>query len=306
MAETDSASRIKHGLYHATWNPRSADVADLKLNARRVPPAEYEPHMDGRLFCPGCFTNIVRTPKDKLLFANGRKACFAHLPSNRHIQCDLRSKKPEGKLFATEELAKQAIADEDLVVVSGFMKAPPDSSDLKGGVYDQTPIEDMAGPLSDVPIARHRGGNFTLPTRLSTVNSICRRFDVNLYRYYFFPGASAAVRLIDAITDVTTVEDTVDSPRLYYGEIVQSFNAGRNPKPSNLRMTELRCHASVKDFYLKDRDGVQSEKGIGDDSVGRIVLFWGVITASGIGLCVERLGWGEYALLPARYDSLLK
>lgn len=305
MAEAESGTRIKYALHHATWDVEAADVAELKRTAQRVPPADYEPHMDGNLFCPGCFTNVVRTPKDKPLFVNGRKACFAHLPSNKHVPCDLRSTKPEGKLYATEELAKQAIAQEDLVVVSGFLKDPPDSRDLQAGTYDQSQVEDVAGPLAEVPIARHRGDTFQLPTRLSTVHSICRRFDINLYRYYFFPGASAAVRLLDALVDVSTVETTVDTPQLYFGEIIHSHNAGRTPKPSNVRMTGLRSHPSVKDFYLKDIDAVQAEKGIGDDSKGRIVLFWGAIKVNGIGLCAERLGWGEYALLPARYNSLL-
>jgi hypothetical protein len=70
-------------------------------------------------------------------------------------------------------------------------------------------------------------------------------------------------------------------------------------------MTALKCHPSVKDFYLKDIDGAQAEKGISDNSIGRVVLMWGAITENGIGLCIARPGWGEYALLPAKYNQLL-
>jgi hypothetical protein len=62
-------------------------------------------------------------------------------------------------------------------------------------------------------------------------------------------------------------------------------------------MTELRCHKNIKDFYLKAIDSEQTEKGIGDQSKERIVLFWGKITWSGIGLCIERPKWGEYVLV---------
>lgn len=113
------------------------------------------------------------------------------------------------------------------------------------------------------------------------------------------------MRLVNVLTAISDVVDVNDTPALYWGEIKRSFNAGKTPKPSNLRMTALRCHESVKDFYLKDLDSSQSKKGISDASVGRIVIFWGRITVNGIGLCVERPGWGEYALLPAKYDALL-
>jgi hypothetical protein len=262
--------------------------------------------MDQHLFCPGCFTPLVRTPKDKAVFSNGRKACFAHIPTYRSVPCDLRSTKPEGKSFVDEEEAKRAIENHELVVVSSFLDSPPDSSEIKSGVYDQTPVEDIDGPISNVPIARHTGDTFLLPTKISTVNSLCRNFDHNLYRYYVFPGQRAATRLVDALVSIRSVTETTDTPRLYYGRIRHSFNAGRSPKPTNLRMTELFANDAVKDFYLKDVDSIQAEKGISDTSANRIVLIWGVITWNGIGLCINRPKWGEYALLPSKYDALLE
>ena len=192
------------------------------------------------------------------------------------------------------------------MVVSSFLDSPPDATELKSGVYEQTPVEDIDGPISNVPIARHTGETFQLPTKISTVNSLCRNFDYNLYRYYVFPGQRAATRLVDTLANVRNVTDTTDTPRLYFGRIRHSFNAGRSPKPSNLRMTELFANGAVKDFYLKDVDSVQTEKGISDAAVNRIVLIWGVVTWNGIGLCINRPKWGENALLPSMYDALLE
>lgn len=74
-----------------------------------------------------------------------------------------------------------------------------------------------------VPISRHSGQKFRLPSKLSTIETPCRRFDVNLYRYFVFPGSKSAVRLLDALTDIRNVIDTADTPGLYFGKINQSL-----------------------------------------------------------------------------------
>lgn len=70
-------------------------------------------------------------------------------------------------------------------------------------------------------------------------------------------------------------------------------------------MTKLYCNSSVVDFHLKATKGEQKEHGIDDNSLGRIIIFWGVITESGIGLAIDHPEWGEYALLPEKYNQLL-
>lgn len=173
MSESDGTNnRIKYAYFLHGWCPKTGSKSVLASTARKVLVSEYEPRMDQHLFCPGCFTPLVRIPKDKAVFSNGRKACFAHIPTYRSVLCDLRSTKPEGKHYVDEEQAKQAIEDHELVVVSSFLDAPPDASEVKSGVYDQTPVEDIDGPITNVPIARHTGETFRLPTKISTVNSL--------------------------------------------------------------------------------------------------------------------------------------
>lgn len=70
-------------------------------------------------------------------------------------------------------------------------------------------------------------------------------------------------------------------------------------------MTSLICNSAVKDFYLKLPNGFCRDKGITDDSKGRIVMFFGTITSSGIGLATTGLVWGEIALVPKKYNELL-
>ncbi len=298
-------SRIKYALHHGHWTYGEDAPTRLQAEATMVLVSEYTSSMDGKLFCPVCFTHLTRAPKEKSLFSNGRKACFAHLPRFSDVECDLRSTKPEGKKYATEEEAREAIAREELVVVSAFQSDVPDSAGLNSGVYDQSRVEDSAGPESEVAIGRHRGDKFKVPTRIATVAAICRSFEINLYRYYLFPGSTTAVRLIDALMDISSVNQTESVPRLYFGRITSTRNAGINPKPTNTRMTWLKHHPDVKDFCLKDVDWIQRDRGINDQSTGRTVIIWGTVTESGIGLCINRPGWGGYALLPEKYDALL-
>ncbi len=295
-SEIPLANRIKYALFLRGWAHAGGDINELQSTATKVIATEYETYMEGHLYCPVCCTNLIRTPKEKLLFSNGRRACFAHLSSYKHIACDLRSIKPMGKYYSSEEEARRAIENNELVVVCSFITQSPSISENSSGTFQQAQVEDIEGPVADIPISRHRGEAFRLPTRLCTVRAICKSFDLNLYRYYIFPGKGAASRLLDFIVNIADVTGTDPIPRLYYGIIESSSNKGRIPKPTNIRMTALKCHSSVKDFYLKDFDGAQAEKGISDNSLGRIVLIWGAITENGIGLCIARPGWGGICL----------
>jgi hypothetical protein len=69
--------------------------------------------------------------------------------------------------------------------------------------------------------------------------------------------------------------------------------------------TYLSCNNRVKDFCIKMQYKDQIERGIREDSVGRYVVVYGIVTVNGIGLCFERLGWGYYGLLSEKYSPLL-
>jgi hypothetical protein len=305
MNEGNVNRRIKFSYLLAGWTYKTGNRQLLKDSGARISPSEYRQEMDGHIFCPLCFTNLNRVPKDKDHFSNGRDAHFVHLRKYNDVHCDLRSKKPEGKRYDTYEEARKAIDDENLVIVNDFITEKPEMPEGEAGEYEETAVEDFDGPVSDTPIGRHNGESFQLPSKITTVLGICRNFDSNLNKYYFFPGQQHALLLSDLLHDIRNVTEEDGSPKLYFGIIKDSFNAGKNPKPTNIRMTELFCHGNVKDFYLKDVDQVVQEKGIHDDTKGRIVIMYGKITPNGIGLCIQKIGWGEYALLPEKYNNLL-
>ncbi|WP_320837405.1 hypothetical protein [Zhongshania sp.] len=306
MAMAESNRRIIYALHLVGWDFEHGNRDLLKRDAVKLAPSEYQMEMDGTLFCPVCFTNLNRVPKQKEHFSNGREAYFCHLPAYKEIKCDLRSSRPEGKRYETHEEAQKAIDDESLVIVSGFMKDKPEFRKGLAGEYEETLVEDLAGPISDVPIARHTGESFKLPSKITTVAGICRNFDTNLYKYYYFPNQKYSFRLVDLLHSVERIQEIDDKPKLYFGIIESTVHLGEQKKPDNIRMTYLRNNQQrVKDFCIKLQDRHQKSHGITDASIGRIVIVYGKISDNGTGLCFQNLGWGEFALLPRIYEGLL-
>lgn len=296
-------NRIKHALYLNGWSYTTGDKAVLRKSAEKVLITEYMPHMKGHIFCPECSGNLFRSPENREYASNGRCAYFAH-SRGVDTDCGLRSRRAEGKKYLTEEDAVRAIQDKELVIVEGFIKERPILPNKDAGEYDATEVEEQDGPISKVPIARHRGEAFNLPSKFKTIRGICNKFDENLERYFVMPGKQYAIHLQDLIKNIEEATDEDEVPKIYYGRIVHSFPTGKSPKA--IRMTRLKYEsAEFADFTLKVSDEFQREKGIDENAIGRVVLMYGKIATSGVGLCIEGVGWGEFALLPTKYESLL-
>lgn len=297
-------NRIPHALFLKGWTFKVDDKTVLKENAEKVLVREYRPEMEGSIFCPECTANLFRSPKDKDVARNGRAAYFAH-SRGTDTDCGLRTKKAEGKKYLTEREAMQAIYDKELVIVSGFIKDKPLKIEKEAKEYDASMVEDQEGPKTEVPISRHRGETFSLPSYFQTVRGLCSNFEDNLVKYFYLPDSQHAVQLLDLLTNIENVTETNETPRLYYGRIISSRSAG--PNPHNIRMTQLKYNSlgEYKDFYFKATDELQKEKGINDGSKDRVILIYGAVTESGLGLSIENVGWGEFALLPEKYEGLL-
>jgi hypothetical protein len=298
-------NKIKFAYYLAGWTYDRGNTNVLKSRGIQVTPTDYEAEMEGNIFCPGCFTNLIRSPKNEPYFSDGRNAYFAHKNEFVHIRCDLRSIRAEGKRYDTYEEARRAVEDESLVIVHGFMQNKPVLPGAAVNPYDATPVEDMRGPNAGVPIGRHIGENFNLPSRITSVAGICRNFSKNLYKHYYFPNAQLAFRLIDMLHDASKVYEIDPVPKLYFGKIIGSWHAGAKA-PYNIRFTYFHSSPAIADMCIKMTHGAQLEHGIDDSSTGRYVLVYGTVERNGAGLCFANLAWGEFALLPAKYNELLE
>ena len=296
-------NRIKHALHLAGWKFQGGVKVQLRRDSEKVLIGEYEARMKGSIFCPECCANLFRSPELKGFSSNGRAAYFAH-SRGTETDCGLRTKRADGKKYLTEEDAKLAIQNEELVVVEGFIKDEPVAPNQNTAEYDATQVEEIDGRIASVPISRHRGESFNLPSKFKTVRGICNKFDENILRYFFMPNGQHAIQLQDLLKSIEAVTDEDPVSRLYYGTIIRSVNAGKTPQ--NIRMTKLKySNQKFADFYLKATDERQKEKGIDDSSTSSVVIMYGKVTQSGAGLCIENIGWGEFSLLPKKYEPLV-
>ncbi len=301
----EEKNQIKFALYLDGWKYDGGDKKSLREKAKEVTPTEYDIEMKESIFCPECCADLFRSPQEKDYDTNGRKAFYAH--SRKYSpDCGLRVKKAEGKRFETEEQAKEAIENEELVIISGFMKKKPEAPIIdEPQEYKGKPVEDMNGVLTEVPIGRHNGETFKLPSKVTTVRGICRNFNKNIHRYFHFPDRKNAIHLQDLLTNIESLKNTDDIPKLYFGRINSSWNCGKTPQNIRQTMIDFVKNDDYVDFCLKTTDENSKEHGIDDDSKGKIILIYGKVTVSGIGLCIENVGWGEFAVLPEKYEYLL-
>lgn len=299
-AAEDKVALLLHG-----WIYRGGDREYLRQHARRVTPEEYQLDMEGSIFCVECCVPLFRSPKDRSINRAGRQAFFAHLPSEV-AACSLRTRRREGKQYDSEEEAREAIERGDLVVVTAFRRQRPVTSSADAyRLREWSKTEDEQGILSETAIARHRNGSFLLPAKVTTVRSLTRNFDENLSKYFALPGRSHAEMLRDLLTDIRSVVEPCQEPRLYYGRITSSKNMGRTPENKRQTFFEYKRSDACRDFCLKAIDQDSRDQQVDETSIGRIALMYGIVTQSGLGLCVENIGWGEFALLPLMYESLL-
>ncbi|WP_460146663.1 hypothetical protein [Pseudomonas sp. S2_A02] len=302
--QTGASNRIKHALLLPGWSFSNGSQALLRQTGKPVLVSEYDVEMKGKIFCPECCCPLFRSPEDEDANKRGRSAFFAHKRGIK-TECSLRTKPAVGKNYTTEEEANQAIVDGALVVIKGFMQSRPISPDIESSVYDQTKVEDQNGELSEVPISRYRGKKFTVPSVLTSVAGICRKFDSNLYKYYYFPEAQHAQLLVDALRPVTPATDVTEHPVLIHGVITSVGDAGNNPWNVRFVFLKFSSNLGYKDFSLKISVADGDHHGINKSAVGRTVIAYGRVRQSGIGLALNELKWGEVALLPAKYVEIL-
>lgn len=116
--------RIIYAYYDPAWDKTTMSLA--ALTRTEVGPLEYTSEMRGHLHCPSCYESLIRVPSDPSIsiMVDLKEALFRHLPDTDHTapQCLLRSGIMVGKKYNSEEEALQAVEDEDIIIISGFMQ----------------------------------------------------------------------------------------------------------------------------------------------------------------------------------------
>ena len=305
-----SSRKIPYAMYSDNWTYSIENYAELLKNYEAVTSNEYiHDVMYEKIFCPKCFTPLTRTPLVESRSRNNVLAYFKHLPSYSHINCMYRANKGEGLNYVNEEEAKEAVDNEQLVVIDSFMKEVPEVKNVDDDedCYDSL-IEDIDGPTTDVSISRHTGEKFSLPSKVTSVRAICRNFSKNLHKGYYLPNSNIALPLSDLLNDLSDIKAEDNDSKLYIGKITRSDHQGKEKRDNNIRMTFLsfKKGGGYADFCIKEEHSLQAKHKINDNSVGRYVIFYGKIEESGVGLCVTDLSYGELSLLPKKYNTIVQ
>ena len=296
--------RIAFAYFLKEWKFQRDSKEYLELNGEKITPEEYRPEMKNSIFCPKCNTPLSRTPEEAELFSNERTAHYRHRGKYKDINCTLRVSRTSGLEYQSEEEVRRAVQNEDLVLIGGWASEPPDiqdDGDLEELEFRQTQIEDPDGPVTEVPLGRHTGKKVLLPTKVSSVLSICRNFDKNIHRAFYFLDSQYALHLRSVLYDVNRLEESKlpDRANLFFGKIVNY----RKLSARNIIYLEVENFPELKIYTWPRFD---ERKKIDSKSIGRVLLFYGSVSDQdeGIPRCKTE-SWGQYSLLPQQYEKFL-
>lgn len=295
--------RIPYALYLRVWKYGENSREQLVKEGQEVGPSEYRQEMEGYIYCPECATPLSRAPKDTDIFTNSRTAHFRHRPAFKSVKCELRTPRGLGLSYSSEEELRRAVQNSELAIISDWQDSPPEYSPGEDGSdneYGLTQIVDPDGEPTEVPLGRHTGEKFLLPSKISTVFAICRNFDKNLSRSFFFPDSQYATLLNDKLFDVALLTDELPtSSHLYFGKIRSVSSLSKR----NKIILDSGEGARVKIYTWPKND---ERKHINNKSIGRTLLFYGNLYQENDGVFACKLNLsGTYCLLPEKYEHLL-
>ncbi|MEW0137374.1 hypothetical protein AB0S34_23615, partial [Escherichia coli] len=109
-------------------------------------------------------------------------------------------------------------------------------------------------------------------------------------------------RLCDSLKEINDIEKGSTEPSFYFGEFwkIQRFSGHSNV------WLKIKQGAPFKDFRIRITNDTADGRGFfNEKNLGRLVIFYSKVNAVGMGYMTPQLGWGEVALLPAKYDEFL-
>jgi hypothetical protein len=297
--------RIIYALYSKLWKYGEGDKATLEKVSVEVTPEEFTEEMQRSIYCPLCTTPLSRTPALKNISSNNITAHFKHGSSKMYEKskkCDWRVNAPAGMNYKNEEEVNRAVENQELIIVSSWKSEPPSkfNDTEENGEFTKTAIEDENGPETLVPIGRHNGREYKLPSNVSTVMALCKDFPKNLKRGFYFPNSQYAMLLSDQLYSTLKVnEELTKKETLFFGKVV-SF--------SRLSYRNVLTIKSGKyEFKVYTKPEFDERKPIDCTALGRYLLFSATLyweSQDSVVAC-KVLKWGAYSLLPAKYDKYL-
>jgi hypothetical protein len=294
--------RIAYALHmESKWQYGKDNRITLEEKGLDVTPEDFDNSMKGKIFCPVCSTPLSRSPDQTAITSNSRTAHFKHKPTYSKVPCRLKVNRKKGLSYNNEEEARKAIEDEALVVVSSWMINPPtvDDDTAGNGDFDHPAIEDVDGPETEVVIRRHKGKEFKLPSRVSSVSTVCKEFHKNIHRGYHFPGSKYPALLSDILFDTDRIDrDTNEKERLFFGKIV-GYGKLKYRNVIRIQNDKFGIYKIYTWPHLDERKHISSK------SDGRYILFHSSLGWEGDTPKSFIDHWGQYSLLPEKYEKYL-
>lgn len=297
--------RILYALFSNRWIYGESSKANLEELSVEVTPEEFTEEMHQKIYCPLCTTPLSRTPALKSISTNSITAHFKHGSSKKYEEskgCNWRVNAPAGMKYKNEEEVKKAVEDQELIVVSDWKSEPPSkSNDVEdNGDFTKTAIEDENGPETSVPIGRHNGREYKLPSNVSTVMAFCKDFPKNLKRGFYFPNSQYAMLLSDQLYSTLKIKnDLPKKETLFFGKVTFFSRL----KYRNV----LTIKSGEYEFKIYTDPNFDERKAIDYTAIGRYILFSAILyweSQDSVVAC-KVLKWGAYSLLPTKYEKFL-
>lgn len=117
---------------------------------------------------------------------------------------------------------KKAVEDEEIIVISGFLESRPDNNPRIDSEGSEVPVdshfERKNGKEVSLPISRHHGESFKVPSHVTSVQSLCVNFDHNYYREIYLVGADGKAkryRFCDSLKEINDITEGSSDPAFF-------------------------------------------------------------------------------------------
>lgn len=297
----ESNHRIPFGYFSTTFQFQTHSLKDLPKMSEEVTPEEYERNMKDNIYCPSCSVPLLKIPNEDSVTTSGMSSHFRHKPGYKEdVPCNLRTNTPAGKRYANEESVRQAIEDGALAIIGAWAESPPELDKKSNAAeFHKAQIEDQEGEEVDIPLGRHDGQTFKVPSLISSVYALCSNFTENLTKYFFFPKSQFPVLLRDVLVDAEKADENYFSKELlYYGKIKKFTRLSSR----NVIRLENENFDEFNVFTYPEHD---ERRHIDKKSIGKILLVHGALKEYGNEPRIMVELWGQYSLLPEKYEKII-